>query len=361
MRWSVRVWLTAEQALGATRAAVPPAPQMELSMEQMLEELKREDAESAEDEARRRRKEEARARAAELQQRKKAAENAALKKRKTAEKKAKERHELEELQAARRAKELARREKKEARRRKAAEEPEWAQPPPEKEEWELPQPAATEKLERLTNKALRWLQARQGEAIVCVCFALLAYVIIAEWRNPSKRRDQRNIYAVPINGPATADAAEWTCSYRGLKLITHSAQHPATRETLDTAWRGGCSSQTIQSFAGEFCGDCSNSAPEGRCQNLAVWWSGNSPSEFSTGQIAGNPDGVFSWDVSGRVDMKALCIEKDLKPENHPVILDKNYDRVDRDTYFRGSIVKGGKHGRAEQYVKTPLAKAGLG
>ena len=87
----------------------------------------------------------------------------------------------------------------------------------------------------------------------------------------------------------------------------------------------------IQSFAGEFCGDCSNSAPEERCQNLAVWWSGNSPSEFSTGQIAGNPDGVFSWDVSGRVDMKALCIEKDLKPENHPVILDKNYDRVDPD------------------------------
>jgi hypothetical protein len=223
---------------------------MELSMEQMLEELKREDAESAEDEARRRREEEARVRAAELQQRKKAAENSALKKRKTAEKKAKERHELEELQAARRAKELARREKKKARRRKAAEEPEWAQPPPEKEEWEIPKLTAAEKLERLTNKALRWLQARQGEAIVCVCFALLAYVIIAEFSNPSKRRDKRNMvrrtyflshlhiktiiftktgigktptkvrfsqYAVPINGPATADAAEWTCSYRGAK------------------------------------------------------------------------------------------------------------------------------------------------
>ena len=79
-------------------------------------------------------------------------------------------------------------------------------------------------------------------------------------------------------------------------------------------------------------GECSNSArghhtphnsgggreTAATCLNLAVWWPGNSsPSdEFSTGQIAGNPDGVFSWDVSGRTDMKALCIEIDLKPEN---------------------------------------------
>ena len=191
-------------------------------MEQMLEELKREDAERAEDEARRRREEDARARAEELAQKKKAAENSALKKRKTAEKKARERQELEEQQAAKLAKELARKEKKEARRRKRTEEPVLTRPT--KEDWELPEPTALDKLERHATKAVRWLRARQSEAILCVCFALFVAACIAEWLNPSNVLGLRNIYAVPINGPATADAAEWTCSSRGLLLVTHSTQ-----------------------------------------------------------------------------------------------------------------------------------------
>eukprot|EP01046_Picozoa_sp_COSAG06_P064378 COSAG06_NODE_15357_length_1077_cov_1.150307_2_plen_72_part_01 len=42
--------------------------------------------------------------------------------------------------------------------------------------------------------------------------------------------------------------------FAGLKLLTQSTQYRATRETLEIAWRDGCSSQTIQSFSGEFCG-----------------------------------------------------------------------------------------------------------
>lgn len=192
-------------------------------MEQMLEELKREDAERAEDEARRRREEDARARAEEYAQKKKAAENSALKKRKTAEKRARERQELEEQQAAKRAKDLARKEEKEAiRRRKRTEQLVLTRP--KKEDWELPEPTARDKLERHATKALRWLRARQSEAILCVCSTLFVAACIAEWLNPSHVLGLRNIYAVPINGPATADAAEWTCNSRGLLLVTHSTQ-----------------------------------------------------------------------------------------------------------------------------------------
>ena len=124
-------------------------------MEQMLEQMKREDAESAEDKARRRKEDGAKAKAEELDQKTKTAENAALNKRKKAEKKAREREEKEAQQEVARAKEAARKEKKEARRRKRAEEPEWAQPPPDKEDWEIPELTAQEQLERDGNGTKR--------------------------------------------------------------------------------------------------------------------------------------------------------------------------------------------------------------
>ena len=108
-------------------------------------------------------------------------------------------------------------------------------------------------------------------------FFLFIVACIAEFRNPTKRlvsSTGRNIYgeseafhirtcrrliglsliaAMPINGPATADGAEWTCSYRGLVLVTQSMRYISPRESIDTAWAAGCSSQSIQAFSGAVC------------------------------------------------------------------------------------------------------------
>jgi hypothetical protein len=163
------------------------------------------------------------------------------------------------------------------------------------------------------------------------------WAAVAEFRDPTYVEQLgltgRHLYAIPIGQKATVSNAETTCTARGLNLVTHSRRYPAPRDTLTTAWAGGCSSEAILSFSAEFCGACSYnaSAPSAtvgdrrkqkvagdRCRNLAVWYNN---------RIAGNPDGVFSWDVRQRTDMKALCIEKNLLPENR-VVLDSAYRRV---------------------------------
>ena len=165
---------------------------------------------------------------------------------------------------------------------------------------------------------------------------LFIWAAVTEYLDPTYVEQMgltgRHLYAIPIGQKATAMAAEAACVERGLNLVTFSRSYPAPRDTVTMAWAGGCSSEAIMSFSYEFCGACSNNASSpsatnpDRCRNLAVWY-GDVEDSGTHGKVAGNPGGVFSWDVSKRRDMKALCIEKDLKPENR-VVLDSAMRRI---------------------------------
>lgn len=182
------------------------------------------------------------------------------------------------------------------------------------------------------ERGRRWYRRNSSRLVLGAGLLLFLWAAITEILDPTYPSMMglagRHIYPIPIGQKATAQAAEATCNERGLNLVTHSMKVRPPRDTLTPAWAGGCSSESILSFSGEFCGTCTYAGGgHDRCTNLAVWYGAGSGEEGEVGKVAGNPGGVFSWDVSERTDMKALCMEKDLRPENR-VVLDSAHRRI---------------------------------